>query len=83
MPNKLITVDNKDLSWMNETIKKKIMVNKYACKFFNANNKTYDTYLKPQIISTELPEMVFQRKKDYYRMPSDKQNDPHTSAKSY
>ena len=36
IPNKLITVDDKDLPWMNENIKKKTMAKKYACKSFNA-----------------------------------------------
>ena len=40
IPNKLITVDNKDPPWINESIKKKIMIKKYACKSFNANKKT-------------------------------------------
>ena len=58
------------------------MVKKYACKYFKANNKNYDAYLKLQAISTELSEMILKRK-DYYRMLSDKLNDPHTDAKSY
>ena len=29
---------------MNESIKKKIMAKKHACKSFNANKKNYDTY---------------------------------------
>ena len=66
---------------MNEGIKKKIMDKKYACKYFNANNKNYDAYLKLQAISTELSEMILERKEDYYRMLSDKLNGPHTSAK--
>ena len=57
------------------------MDKKYACKYFNANNKNYDAYLKLQAISTELSKMILERKEDYYRMLSDKLNDPHTSAK--
>ena len=55
----------------------------YACKSFNANKKNYDAYLKLQTITTELSEMILKRKEDYYRLLSDKLNDPHTSAKSY
>ena len=62
IPNKLITVGDKDPPWMNESIKKKIMVKKYACKFFNANNKNYDAYLKLQTISIELSEIILKRK---------------------
>ena len=83
IPNKLITVDEKYPPWMNKTIKKKIMAKKYACKSFNANKKNYDAYLKLQTISTELSEMILKRKEGYYRLLSDKLNDPHTSAKSY
>ena len=45
-PNKLITVDHKDLPWMNESISKKIIAKNYACESFNANKKNYDAYLK-------------------------------------
>ena len=83
IPNKLITVDDKDPSWMNESIKKKIMAKKYPCKSFNANKNNYDAYLKLQTISTELSEMILKRKEDYYCVLSDKLNDPYTSAKSY
>ena len=57
------------------------MDQKYACKYFNANNKNYDACLKLQAISTELSEMILERKEDYYCMLSEKLNDPHTSAK--
>ena len=33
IPNKLITVDDKDPPWMNESIKK-IMAEKHSCKSF-------------------------------------------------
>ena len=66
IPNKLITVDDKDPPWMNEYIKKKILDKKIACKSFNTNNKNYDAYLKLQTISTELSEMILKRKNDYH-----------------
>ena len=68
---------------MSESIKKKIMAKKYACKSFNANKKNYDAYLKLQIISAELSEMILERREDYYRVLSDKLNDLRSSAKSY
>ena len=64
IPNKLTAVDEKDPPWMNESIKEKIMVKKYACKYFNANNKNYDVYLKLQAISIKLSEMILKRKED-------------------
>ena len=83
IPKKLIAVDDKDPLWMNESIKKKIMVLKYASKFFNANKKNYDAYLKLQTISTELSEMILKRNEGYYCALSDKLNGPHTRTKSY
>ena len=68
---------------MNESIKKKIMAKKHACKSFNANKKNYDAYLKLQTISTKLSEMILKRKEDYYYVLSDKLNDPHTSTGLY
>ena len=83
IPNKLITVDDKDPSWMNESIKRKMMAKKHACKSFNVNKKNYDAYLKLQTISTELSEMILKRKENYCSALSDKLNDPYTSAKPY
>ena len=62
IPNKLITVDDKDPSWMNEYIKRKILDKQIACKSFNTNNKNCDAYFKLQTISTELSEMILKRK---------------------
>ena len=83
IPNKLITVDDKDPPWMNEYIKKKISDKKIGCKFSNTNNKNYDAYLKLQTISTELSEMILKSKNDYHCQLSDRLNDPGTSAKAY
>ena len=66
IPNKLITVDDKDPPWMNQSIKKKIMAKKYACKSFNAIKKNCDAYLELKTILTELLEMILKRKKGYY-----------------
>ena len=83
IPNKFITIDDKDPPWMNEYIKRKIMDKKVACKSFNTNNKNYDAYLKLQTVSTELSEMILKQKDDYYCQLSDKLDDPKTSAKAY
>ena len=79
IPNKLITVDDKDPPWMNEYVKKKVLDKKITCKFFNTN----DSYLKLQTISAELSEMILKRKNDYHCQLSDRLNDPETSAKAY
>ena len=48
---------------MNECFKKKIMAKKHACKSFNANRKNYDVYLKLQTVSTELSEVIIEKKR--------------------
>ena len=64
---------------MNKSIKKKLMVKRYTCISFIANNKDYDAYLKLQTISKELSEIVLKRKEDYYYKLIDKLNlnNPH------
>ena len=51
LPNKLITINDNDPPWMNEYIKRRIINKKAACKSFNTNNKSCDTYLKLQTIN--------------------------------
>ena len=38
IPNKVITIDDKDPPWMNKYSKTKIMDKKVACKSFNFDN---------------------------------------------
>ena len=38
IPNKVITIDDKDPPWMNKYSKTKIMDKKVACKSFNSDN---------------------------------------------
>ena len=82
MPNKFITIDDKDPQWMNEYIKRKIIDKKDACKSFNMNIKSYDAYLKLQTESIELSEMILKWKDDYHCQLSDKLNNPKASAKA-
>ena len=72
IPNKLITVDDKDPPWMNEHVKRKILDKRSACKSFDTNKKSYDACLKLETILTKLSEMILKRKNDYHRQLSDK-----------
>ena len=83
IPSKFITIDDKDPTWMNEYIKRKIMDKKVAWKSFNTDNKSYDTYLKLQTVSTELSEMILKRKDDCHCQLSGKLSDPEASSKAY
>ena len=66
-----------------KVLTEKLWPKMYACKSFNANKKNYDAYLKLKTVSTELPEMILERKENYNHIISDKLNDTHASAKSY
>ena len=62
-------------------LRREITVKKNPCKYFTANNKNCDAYLKLQTISTELSEIILKRKEDYYCLLSDKLDDPCIRAK--
>ena len=62
IPNKFITIDDKDPPWMNEYIMRELMDKKVACESFNMNNKSYDAYFKLRTVSTELSEMILKQK---------------------
>ena len=83
IPNKLITIDDKDPPWMNDYIKRKTMEKKVACKSLILITKNYDAYLQLQTISTELSEMISKRKDEYHCQLSNKLNDPEMSSKAY
>ena len=83
MPNKYITIDDKDPPWMNETVKLKIkeketMYNKYI------NNRRFESdfvLLETSII--ELNELIDTRKTLYYENLGKKLNNPLLLAKTY
>ena len=58
IPNKSITIDDKDPPWINEYFKRKTMDKIVAFRSFNKNKKSYDAYLRLQTISTKLSEMI-------------------------
>ena len=58
IPNKSITIDDKDPPWMNEYFKRNIMDKNVACRSFNKNKTSYDAYLRLRTLSTKLPKMI-------------------------
>ena len=64
IPNKSITIDDKDPPWMNEYFKRNIMDKNVACRSFNKNKTSCDAYLRLRTLSTKLPKMIWKRKDD-------------------
>ena len=75
IPNKYITIDDRDPPWMNKKIKNKIKLNKSLHK---SNN-----FIEIQKLSTEISDMILKRKEKYYHHLSLKLNNPNTNAKTY
>ena len=83
IPNKLITIDDKDPPWMNDEIRNKIkerdlfyqQLKKYKLNF------TYSDVMND--LTLELSSIISQRKDNYYLQLAKKLNDPQTNAKTY
>ena len=83
IPNKLITIDDKDPPWMNDEIRNKIkerdlfyqQLKKYKL------NLTYSDVMNE--LTLELSSIISQRKDNYYLQLAKKLNDPQTNAKTY
>ena len=72
IPNKYITVDDKDPPWMTEAIKNKINLKKSLSRSKN--------FIGLQNLAVEISELISIRKEEYYNNLSKKLNDPNTSA---
>ena len=75
IPNKYVTIDDRDPPWMTEKIKNKINLKRSLSK----SNK----FIETQILSTEISTLILERKEKYYDDLSMKLNDPKTGAKTY
>ena len=82
--NKVITVDDKDPPWMTDFIKSKIEWQNNIYKFFQNSSKNLAEYniLLWQAI-TELSDLTYEKKNDYYNVLAKKLSDPKTSFKTY
>ena len=83
VPDKYITIDDKDLVWMNETIKLKIkakgnMYNKYL-----QNGRFKSDFVLLETLITELNELIDTTKALYYENLGKKLNNPSVQAKTY
>ena len=83
IPNKWITIDDKDPPWMNDEIKNKI---NYRNAFYQQLKKYKINLSDPDVVNkltSGLPLIISQRKDEYYCHLAKKLNDPQTNAKTY
>ena len=75
IPNKYVTIDDRDPPWMTEKIKNKINLKRYLSK----PNKLSEV----QMLSAEIPTLILERKEKYHHDQSMRLNDPKTITKTY
>ena len=83
MPNKYITIDDKDPVWMNETIKLKIKAKDNMYKKYIQNERFESDFVLLDTVITELNKLVSNTKALSYENIGKKLNDPLLKAKTY
>ena len=82
VPNKYITIDDKDPVWMNETIKLKIKAKDNIYKKYIQNGRFESDFVLLEILIIELNELVSTTKALYDDNIGKKLNDPLLQAKT-
>ena len=82
VPNKYITIDDKDPVWMNETIKLKIKAKDNMYKKYIQNGRFESDFVLLETLITELNKLVSTVKALYYINIGKKLNDPLLQAKT-
>ena len=83
VPNKYITIDDKDPVWMNKTIKNKMKVRNNLFKQYIQNGRFESDFILIERLGNELSELISQTKALYYENPARKLNNPLMRAKTY
>ena len=83
VPNKYITIDDKDPVWMNETIKNKMKVRKNLFKQYIQNGRFESDFILIEILGNELSDLISQTKTLYYKNLAKELNNPLLQAKTY
>ena len=83
MPNKYITIDDKDPAWMNESIKLKIKAKDNMCKKYIQNARLESDFVLLETLIAELNELVSTTKALYCENIGKKLNNPLLQAKTY
>ena len=83
VPNKYITVDDKDPVWMNETIKLKIKAKDNMYNKYLQNGRFESDFVLLETLTTELNKLIVTTKALYYENLGKKLNNPLVQAKTY
>ena len=83
VPNKYITIDDKDPVWMNETIKSKIKAKNAFYKKYIQNGRFESDFVYLENLTIELNELISSTKALYYENLAKKLNNLLLQAKTY
>ena len=76
VPNKYITIDDKDPVWINETIKNKMKVRNNIFKQYIQNGRFESDFILIERLGNDLSNLISQAKALYYENLAGKLNDP-------
>ena len=83
VPNKYITIDDKDPVWMNEIIKSKIKTKNLYFKQYIQNGRFESDFAFLESLIIEINDLISSTKKLYYANLAKKLNNPLLQAKTY
>ena len=83
VPNKYITVDEKDPVWMNEIIKSKMKTKNKLCKQYIQNGRFESNFVLIERLVTEINHLISHTKALYYENLAIKLNNTLLQAKAY
>ena len=83
VPNKYITIDDKDPVWMNDIIKSKIKANNLLFKQYIQNSRFESDFRLFENVVNELNELISSTKALYYENLAKKLNNPLLQTKTY
>ena len=83
VPNRYITIDDKDPVWMNKIIKSKIKTKILLFKQYLQNGRFEIDFMFLETLITEINELISSTKKLYYENLVKKVNNPLLQAKTY
>ena len=83
MPNKYITVDDKDPVWMNEIIKSKMKAKNKIYKQYIKNGRYESDFVFIESLVNEINELISNAKNLYYVKLAEKLNNSLLQGKSY
>ena len=83
VPNKYITIDDKDPVWMNETIKSKIKTRNKLYKQYIENDRFESDFMMIETLIIEINDLITSAKDLYYNNLAKRLNNPLLQAKTY